>query len=104
MTGNTVKSVTSWLISLLFRKPASVPVRLRLPWLVGIVLFFMTVLELALAGAKAVLPDVLTALHLPPIPAGWYLAASVLHLYSAYFRLGGLRPSPEMQPLSQSDS
>ena len=92
MTGNTVKSVTSWLISLLIRKPTNVPVRLRLPWLVGIVLFSMTVLELALAGAKAVLPDVLTALHLPPIPAGWYLAASVFTLVFSLFSTWWLAP------------
>jgi len=53
MTGNTVKSVTSWFDKPLVPQAGECARTLRLPWLVGIVLFFMTVLELALAGAKA---------------------------------------------------
>lgn len=62
MTGNTVQGVTSWLFGLLFRRPRTVPSRLRLPWLAGLLayLVFAAALTLvALAKARVTLPPVL---------------------------------------------
>lgn len=46
MTGNTIRSVTSWLWSLLFRSPASVPPRLIGPWLSGLAAYIVFALAL----------------------------------------------------------
>ena len=46
MTGNTIRGVTSWLWTLLFRSPASVPPRLIGPWLSGLIAYIVVALAL----------------------------------------------------------
>jgi hypothetical protein len=63
MTGNTVRSVAGWLVNLLVRSPETVPRRLLLPWIVGLVLLIGSSLIMTLAGLK---PELLKGLGFEP--------------------------------------
>lgn len=77
MTGNTVQGVTSWLQSLLIRRPSSVPRRLLFPWIVGLVLLVGTAALLALAAVpEAIRPS----LPLIGKNAGLFLFAAIVAL------------------------
>jgi hypothetical protein len=75
MTGNTVKGVTSWLGSLLIRRPSTVPRRLIFPWIAGLVLFTGTAALLALAATPEGLRE---ALGLPGDSSLTYLIAAAV--------------------------
>lgn len=75
MTGNTVKGVTSWLSSLLIRRPSTAPRRLIFPWIAGLVLFAGTAALLALAAIPEGLRN---ALGLPGDSSLTYLIAAAV--------------------------
>lgn len=75
MTGNTVKSVTSWLGGLLFRNPATVPRQLLAPWLLGLTAFVVVGASVILAS----LPKALQTLPAPfRLPAETYTVAGIV--------------------------
>lgn len=71
MTGNTVKSVWGWLFGLLFRLPSSVPRPLFGYWLIGVALYTLSALLLAVTAV----PKDLQA-HLP-LPSWIYALGGV---------------------------
>lgn len=77
MTGSKIAWVVSWLCGLLIRGPASVPRRLIFPWLAGLFVLVFTACMMALAAFKA-LPEWLSTLGLPAMPAWVYVLAAVV--------------------------
>jgi len=74
MIGNTITSVTSWLMTLLFRRPSSVPPKLRGAW----VLLLIVVATLAVITALSALPDALHPDWVPHWVWPWSLALGIV--------------------------
>jgi hypothetical protein len=89
MTGNKVAWVVSWLRSLLLRGPASVPVRLVAPWLVGLAALVVVTALLLIAGVKS---EWLAALALPKVPAWLSALAGFASVAFGWFGAAWLAP------------
>lgn len=88
MTGNTVRSVAGWLVNLLIRSPQTVPRRLLLPWIAGLVLLIGTSLVMALAGLK---PELLKGFGID-LPGWLTLVVGVASLVLGVFFANWLAP------------
>jgi hypothetical protein len=89
MTGNKLAWVVSWLRSLLLRGPASVPVRLVAPWLVGLAALLVVTALLLIAGVKS---EWLAALNLPKLPVWLSALAGFVSVAFGWFGAAWLAP------------